>query len=57
MYRYLALKSKLQVFLTKKWLIILGILHVSYELPTIILYALGMFNNRDAIDRAVLGVS
>uniref|UniRef100_A0AC35G9K2 Uncharacterized protein n=1 Tax=Panagrolaimus sp. PS1159 TaxID=55785 RepID=A0AC35G9K2_9BILA len=53
LYRYIALKSKLRKFLSPKWLIILGILHVTYELPTIILYALGI-SNRNEIDKAVL---
>uniref|UniRef100_A0A914ZGS9 G protein-coupled receptor n=1 Tax=Panagrolaimus superbus TaxID=310955 RepID=A0A914ZGS9_9BILA len=53
MYRYVALKGKLRKFLSLKWLIILGILHVSYELPTIILYALGI-SDRNAIDKAVI---
>ncbi|KAE9547958.1 hypothetical protein FO519_008829, partial [Halicephalobus sp. NKZ332] len=52
-YRYAALVNKIDIILSWPFLIFLGVLHIGYEIPTVILYCLGA-TNRTAIDEAIL---
>lgn len=54
-YRYAALTDRLNKFLSKKYIIIYALLHVCYQLPTIILHDLAHVD-RSIIDKAILTV-